>query len=76
MTRVVLDEVLRRKLFDLLLPVELCDEAGNVLARVVPAGWDGFGRADEPLLSEVELCRREREPEFSTEEVLAHLEKV
>ena len=67
MTRILFDEVLRQKLLDLRQPLELCDETGRVVGRVTPA---------EPQLSEEELQRREQEPDFSTAEVLAHLEKL
>ncbi len=76
MTRVLLDEVLRNKLLNLRQPLELCDEAGNVVARVTPTGEGAASGAREPQLSEQELQRREQEPEYSTEEVLAHLEKL
>ena len=36
MTRVIYDAVLREKLPDLDLPIELCDEEGHVLARIQP----------------------------------------
>lgn len=66
MTQILLDEVLRKKLLELRQPLELCDESGRVVGRVTPV---------EPQLSEEELQRREQEPEFSTAEVLAQLEK-
>ena len=36
MTRIICDAALREKLHDLATPLELCDESGHVLARVVP----------------------------------------
>jgi hypothetical protein len=76
MTRVLLDEVLRNKLLDLRQPLELCDESGKVLARVTPVGQIAANAATEPQLSEEELQRREQEPDYSTAEVVAHLEKL
>ena len=67
MIRIVLDATLKSKLADLVQPLELYDESGRLLGRFTPA---------EPQLSEEELQRREQEPEYSTEEVLAHLEKL
>ena len=67
MTRVIVDETLRSKLHNLSEVLELCDESGRVVARVTPV---------EPQLSEEELQRREQEPDYSTAEVLAHLEKL
>jgi len=68
MTRVVLDAALRSKLHNLTQPLEFRDESGRVLGRFMPIV--------EPQLSEEELQRREQEEDFSTAEVLAHLEKL
>jgi hypothetical protein len=70
MTRVRVDETLRQKLLDLQQPLELCDDAGKVVGVFTPVST-----AKEPLLSEEELQRREQEPDYSTEEVLAELRK-
>jgi hypothetical protein len=76
MTKVVLDEDLRRKLLDLRQPLELCDDAGKVVGRFIPIlGPSGTGPVG-PQLSEEELQRREQEPDYSTAEVLAYLEKL
>jgi len=77
MIRVVVDAALRSKLLDMAQPVELCDESGRVLGRVLPevniADWEPVA----PDLSEEELQRRENESEsLSTEEMLAHLESL
>jgi hypothetical protein len=56
--------------------VELRDPSGQVLGRFVPLAvvvQDDRGR---PQLSEEELQRREQEPDYSTDEVLAYLEKL
>jgi hypothetical protein len=68
MTRVLVDESLRQKLLKLQQPMELCDDAGNVVGVFTPVST-----AKEPLLSEEEMQRREREPDYGTEEVLAEL---
>ena len=71
MTRIVLDAPTRSKLLNLSEPLELCDESGQVLALVTPC------RRPEPTISEGELDRREQEAEsFSTQEVMAHLERL
>jgi hypothetical protein len=36
MTRIILDAEMRNKLLNLSQPLELCDEAGHVLGRVMP----------------------------------------
>jgi hypothetical protein len=76
MTRVILDEAMKKKLYDLQQPLEICDTTGKVLGRFTPADEPPTNRPREPQLSEEELVRREQEPDFSTEEVLAYLEKL
>jgi hypothetical protein len=61
---------------DLAESLELCDETGRVLAFVVPAPEIVLGPGGEPVLTEEELQRREQEPDYSTEEVLAYLERL
>jgi hypothetical protein len=60
MTRIVIDSEVREKLHNLTAPLELCDEAGRVLARLTPAmsslQCDGF----EPQISPEELLRRKQ----------------
>jgi hypothetical protein len=69
MTKVTVDATLQGKLNNLTHPVELCDESGRLVGQFIP-------NLVEPRLDEEELERREREPDFSTAEVLAHLEKL
>ena len=76
MTKVLLDDVLRGKLLNLREPLELCDTSGNVLGRVTPVVSSPQVAPAEPQLSEEELQRREQEEDFSTEEVLGHLESL
>jgi len=75
-TRILLDSTLRSKLQDLTQPFELCDESGRVLGRFIPLLNSPPGHGVEPHLTEQELQRREQEPDYSTAEVLAHLEKL
>ncbi len=76
MTQIVLDATLRSKLHGLSQPLELCDESGLVLARVIPVPDPSQYEPIEPELSSVELERRRQEPEYSTAEVLAYLEQL
>jgi hypothetical protein len=78
MTRVVINDTLRTMLHDLSQPLELCDESGRVLARLLPtvdaAQYENLG----PQISREELQRRKQNKgkTFTTAEVLAHLEKL
>jgi hypothetical protein len=77
MTRVVINADLRSKLPALTQPLELCDEAGNVLGQFTPVLDLSQYEPLEPQVSEEELDRREQESEwYTTAEVLAHLEKL
>ena len=58
MTRITLDADLRSKLLNLTQPLELCDESGRVLARVLPAIDASMYEGLEPQISEEELQRR------------------
>lgn len=78
MTRIVVDASLRERLHDLARPLELCDDEGRVLARLMPVyDPEEYGPL-EPPVSEEELDRRERSSEkrYTTEEVLRHLEQL
>ncbi|MBY0521927.1 MAG: hypothetical protein K2R98_00925 [Gemmataceae bacterium] len=77
MSKITLDAVLRSKLPDLSQPLELCDEAGKVVARITPvldpAEWD----LTEPPYTEEELQQSERSDKwYTTAEVLAHLKSL
>jgi hypothetical protein len=78
MTRIILDATLREKLHNLTQPLELCDEAGQVLGRVFPTLDLSEYQPWEPSFSEEELQRQEQanEKRYTTAEVLAHLEKL
>ena len=70
MTAIIVNDRLRRELLDLSQPLRLTDDAGNVVAYVTPTP------PIVPTLSAEELQRREAEEEYSTAEVLAHLEAL
>jgi len=58
MTQIILDATMRSKLYDLRQPLELCDDSGRVLARVVPVLDPSQYEQVEPQLSAEELQRR------------------
>ncbi|MCI0640517.1 MAG: hypothetical protein L0Y72_12740 [Gemmataceae bacterium] len=74
MKKLILDSELRSKLLDLTDSLELCDEDGKVLALVTPCA-NGSPTEPGPLSAE-EFERIQLEPDFSTAEVLAYLEKL
>lgn len=75
MTKIICDAALREKLHDLAAPLELCDESGHVLARLVPV-IDSELDIREPQISKEEWERRMawRGKTYTTAEVLAYLE--
>jgi hypothetical protein len=77
MTQIILDATLRSKLGDLAEPLELCDEAGRVVARVIPS-YDAAAQNLKPQISQEEMRRRKQSKgqTYTTAEVLAHLEKL
>jgi hypothetical protein len=76
MIQIILDAALRVKLHDLSVPLELCDESGRVLARVVPVLDESQFEPFVPPISVEELQRRIQEPDYSTAEVLRFLENL
>jgi hypothetical protein len=76
MTRIVLDASVVGQFTALSDPAELCDESGRVLGRFLPLVASSPGFAAQPQLGEAELQRREQEPDYSTADVLAYLEKL
>ena len=77
MTRIIVDETLRSKLHNLVHPLELCDDTGRILARLIPE-LDPSLYNLEPQISHEEFLRRlhANEKSYTTAEVLAHLEKL
>ena len=74
MTKVIVDAALRSKLHNLTEPLELCDESGQPLARVMPLPDLSHYEPWEPPIREEELQRREQSDKwYTTEQVLAHL---
>jgi len=78
MTRIVLDPEIREKLHNLTEPLELCDEAGRVLAHLTPAISSSLNETTEPRISREELLRRKQNKgkTSTTAEVLAYLETL
>jgi hypothetical protein len=78
MTRIVINTALRDQLQAITQPVELCDEAGQVLGRFLPSvDPSPYEFVDLPI-SDEELIRlsRSKERTYTTAEVLAYLEKL
>ena len=77
MTRIICDATLREKLHDLAQPLELLDESGHVLARLVPVP-EPEGDLLEPQISKEDLRQRRSEggKTYTTAEVLAYLESL
>jgi hypothetical protein len=73
MTQIIVDSNLRGKLPDLSKPFAVCDEAGQVVGRYIPAG-----PGSNPPISREEIERRKqsKDKSYTTAEVLAHLEKL
>lgn len=78
MTRVIVDEALRKRLCNLSEPLELCDESGRVLGRVFPAAELSEYEVWEPPIGDDELRRREQpaEKRYTTAEVLDRLGSI
>ena len=78
MTRIMIDADLRNRLLNLSQPLELIDEAGRVVARVLPTLDPTLYEDLEPRISTEELQRRRQRTSrtFTTAEVLDHLEKL
>ena len=78
MTRVIVDAALLSRLHNLTQPLELCDDSGRVLARILPAVDPSLYEGLEPQISREELEQRKKKKgkTYSTAEVLAHLEQL
>ena len=78
MTRILVDEVLRSKLLNLDQRIELCDDSGRVVARVLPTYDPSKYEGLEPQITKEELERRKQNKKktYTTAEVIAHLEKL
>jgi hypothetical protein len=80
MTRVTLDDELRKKLLNCTKPLELCDETGLVLARLTPSTPIDENDWEELTLpaSDEEIQRRidSNEPTFSTDELVEKIKRL
>ncbi len=78
MTRIVIDPEVREKLHNLTEPLELCDEAGRVLATLTPAISSPPCDETEPQISLDEVLRRKQSKGkiWTTTEVLSYLESL
>lgn len=78
MTRITINETFRSLLDNVIEPVELCDESGNVLGRFMPKFDPSKVEWLTPDISEEELQRRMNSDErrYSTAEVIAYLENL
>jgi hypothetical protein len=78
MSRITVSASVRQVLEQIDQPVELCDEAGNLLGRFLPKFDSTKYEWLSPEISEEELERREnsRERRYTTAEVIAHLENL
>ena len=77
MTRIILDDAMKAKLGNLAEPLELCDQDGRVLDKVVPC-YDPEECDLDPKISQEEIERRSASQErwYTTAEVLEYLEKL
>ena len=76
MTRLVVETEIRRKLLDLNQRLDFCDESGRLLGTFTPTSERlAAERARPPITKEV-LQRRRNEPEYTMDEVIAHLESL
>jgi hypothetical protein len=77
MTRVTIDDDLTQKLYGFSRELELCDVAGNVVARVKPVLDSSHFDPLTPPASNEELDRRSKSSEkrYTTKEMLDYLER-
>lgn len=78
MTRITLDAELQKRLLNLTDIVEICDDSGRVVARVLPTPDPTTSEGLEPQISREEIERRKQTKgkSYTTAEVLAHLERL
>jgi hypothetical protein len=81
MTRITVDAEMRKKLLNLSVPLELCDEGGWVLARLTPSTPDNDPDNWEeltPPVSDEEIQREidSNEPMFTTEELIERIKQM
>ena len=76
MTRVTLDAQMRDRFLGFSQPLDVCDEEGKVVGIFMPLTERELAERARPPLSAEELDRRRAERGYSTDEVLAYLEKL
>jgi len=76
MNKIILDQTVLTSLGNLDHYAELCDSSGRTLGYFTPAIDRSLYDEVDFSIDEEELRRREREPSFTTAEVLDHLEKL
>jgi hypothetical protein len=78
MTRVLVDDHLRKRLHNFSEILELCDPSGQVLARLLPIVDVSRLEPWEPTFAEEDLQRQEQASEnrYTTAEPVAYLNKL
>jgi hypothetical protein len=76
MTPITVDAELRTKLLNFSEPLDLRDESGRLVGMFTPISAGPPPGYSEPPLSEEEWKRRSQERGYTTEEVLARLERL
>ncbi len=77
MNKIILDPTVLTSLGNLDHYAELWDQSGRILGYFTPAAdRDLYATAEIPPIDEEELRRLEKEPTYTTAEVLEHLEKL
>jgi len=81
MTRVTLDAELKKKLLNCATPLELCDERGYVLAKLMPStpwsdpeNWVSLG--PEPTDEEIQREIDSGERTYTTQELIDEIKKL
>lgn len=76
MTHITVGPELSKKLLDSAEALYLCDESGHVIGQFRPIDTRLPPDYVEPPLSEEEWKRREQEPGYTTDDVLARLKQL
>jgi hypothetical protein len=81
MKKITVDSETRRKLLFLTTPLEICDDDGQVLARLIPSTpWNDPDNWVEltPEISDEEIERRLKEggPTYTTQELIERLKAL
>ena len=76
MTRINVDPQTRTKLLNLVEPLDLCDKSGKLLGVFTPISELQAAERTRPPITDEDLAKRLNEPDYSTEEVLACLQKL